>query len=63
MATGMSWAGRGVKVNSLTGEGTFNPRIPIDQAGEDGDDALVWSDVSEKFNKRLKEKPQKITED
>ena len=63
MAISMAWAGKDVKVNSLTGKGTFNPRIPIDQPGEGGDDALIWADVPEKLSKRLKEKPQRITED
>ena len=62
LATGMSWAGTGVKVNTLTGEGTFDPRVPLDQPGEEGDDALIWADVPEALRKRLKEKPQQITE-
>ena len=60
-ATSMSWAGTGAKVNSLTGKGKFNPRIPIDQPGDEGDDALIWSDVPFALEERLKDKPQLIT--
>ena len=60
-ATSMSWVGTGAKVNSLTGKGTFDPRIPIDQPGDEGDDALIWADVPHALEERLKEKPQLIT--
>ena len=52
-----------MKVNSLTGKGTFNPRIPIDQPGDEGDDVLIWADVPEALERQLKEKPQLITKD
>ena len=59
--TNMSWAGKKTKVNTLTGRGTFDPRVPIDQPGEEGDDALIWADVPEKLKDRLKDKPQIVT--
>ena len=63
MATSMAWAGSNVKVNSLTGKGKFDPRVPIDQPGEEGDDALIWADVPEALQERLADKPQRITQD
>ena len=62
-ATSMSWTGTKAKVNTLTGRGTFDPKIPIDQPGEEGDDALIWADVPDALKERLKDKPQLITED
>ena len=62
-ATSMSWTGKKAAVNTLTGRGTFDPKIPIDQPGEEGDDALIWADVPEALKERLKDKPQLITED
>ena len=61
LATSMAWAGTKVKVNTFTVEGTFDPRVPIDQPGEEGDDALIWADVPETLCKRLEKKPQQIT--
>ena len=63
LATSMAWAGTGIKVNTLTGEGAFDPTVPIDQPGEEGDDALIWADVPEALRKRLMQKPQQVTED
>ena len=47
LTTEMVWSHTGIKVNTLTGEGTFDPRVPIDQPVEEGDDALIWTDVPE----------------
>ena len=63
LATGMSWAGTDVKANTLTGKGTFDPTVPLDQPGEEGDDALIWADVPKALKERLEKKPQQITED
>ena len=62
-ATSMSWTGTGVRVNSLTGKGTFDPKVPIDQPGDEGDDALIWADVPDSLKYRLEDKPQLITQD
>ena len=63
LATDMAWVGTKTVVNTLTGSGQFDPRVPIDQPGEEGDDALIWADVPKKLKQRLAEKPQQITED
>ena len=63
LATDMSWVGTKVTVNTLTGSGAFDPRVPIDQPGEEGDDALIWADVPKKLKQRLLAKPQLITEE
>ena len=63
MATSMAWAGSGTRANTLTGEGTFDPRVPIDQPGEKGDDALIWADYPKAIKDRLKNVPQLVTED
>ena len=47
-ATNMEWVGSKARLNSLTGSGHLNPSVPVDQPGEEGDDALIWSDVTEK---------------
>ena len=59
----MAWVGSKARVNTLTGEGTFNPRVPVDQPGEEGDDALIWADEPYALKERLEAKPQQITED
>ena len=59
----MAWAGKNAKVNTLTGKGAFDPLVPIDQPGEEGDDALIWADVPKALEERLAQKPQQITED
>ena len=59
MATSMAWAGSKVTTNTLTGSGTFDPRVPIDQPGEEGDDVLIWADVPKALKKRIEDKPQK----
>lgn len=45
----MAWADSNVKVNNLpvTGKGKFDPRVPIEQPDEEGDDVLICTDVSE----------------
>ena len=58
----MAWVGSKARLNSLTGTGHFNPSVPVDQPGEEGDDALIWADVPEKLKERLENKPQQITE-
>ena len=65
LTTGMSWAGTGTKVksNTLTGKGTFDPRVPLDQPGEEGDDTLIWADVPKILKERLEAKTRQITED
>ena len=63
LATSMPWSGKNVKVNTLTVSGDFDPSVPIDQPREEGDDALIWADVPAALEKRLKEKPQQITEE
>ena len=64
--TSMAWVGSKTlsktRLNSLTGSGNFNPKVPVDQPGDEGDDALIWADVPEKLSERLASKPQQITE-
>ena len=63
LATSMAWAGRNARINTLTGSGEFDPNVPIDQPGDEGDDALIWADVPAALAKRLEQKPQQITEE
>ena len=37
--------------------------MPIDQPGEEGDDALIWADLPKELVRRLENKPQRVTED
>ena len=63
MTTSIVWVGSGVITNTLTGSDTFDPRVPIDQPGEEGDDVLVWADVPKALKQRLENKPQRITQE
>ena len=38
LTTSMAWAGKNAKVNTLTGSDDFDPSVPIDQPGEEGDE-------------------------
>ena len=61
--TATTWAGTKAKVNTLTGKGKFDPKIPIDHADDEGDDDLIWADPPTALIDRLEEKPQQITSD
>ena len=61
--TATTWAGTKAKVNTLTGKGKFDPKIPIDYADDEGDDDLIWADPPTALIERLEEKPQQITSD
>ena len=63
LTTSMVWAGKNARINTLTGSGDFDPSVPIDQSGDEGDDALIWADVPTALTKRLEQKPQQITEE
>ena len=63
LTTSMVWAGKSVKVNTLTVKDTFDPTVPIDQPGEEGDDGLIWADLPAALKERLKNKPQQITQE
>ena len=39
--TSMVWVGSKARLNSLTGSGNFNPKVPVDQPGDEGDDAQM----------------------
>ena len=54
----LAWAGKNAEVNTLTGNGAFDPLVPIGQPGEEGDDALIWADVPRTLEERLAKKPQ-----
>ena len=58
-----TWAGTKARVNTLTGKGKFDPKVPIDHAGDEGDDDLIWADCPKNLLERLEEKPQQITSD
>ena len=42
----MSWVGEKREVNTLTDKDRFDPRVSIDQPSDEGDDAIIWKDVS-----------------
>ena len=46
----------------VIGKGKFDPRVPIEQPDEEGDDVLICTDVREAFEERLQDKPQRITQ-
>ena len=61
----MAWAVKHVKVNTVTVTGTFDPRIPIDQPGEEGDKRAHLGGRSRhwKKEKSAEENPHIIADD
>ena len=58
-----TWIGTKAKANTLTGKGKFDPKVSIEQVGDEGDDDIIWADYPKALKERLENKPQQITRD